>query len=76
MANLTPTENQELSAGRAYLAVYGKMTYRDVFGVSHWTKFCSWVPLNSTRAITTEENALITTTSITTKREGGAETER
>jgi hypothetical protein len=47
MSNLTPSENQELSAGRAYLAIYGTMTYTDVFDISHWTRFCSWVPLNS-----------------------------
>ena len=46
MFQLTPTENQDLSTGRAYLAVHGKMTYRDVFGFPHWTKFCGWVPLN------------------------------
>jgi hypothetical protein len=48
MSNLTAAENQELSAGRVYLAVYGEMTYRDVFDVAHWTKFCGWVPLNLT----------------------------
>jgi hypothetical protein len=46
MSNLTPAENQELSSGRAYLAMYGKITYRDIFNIPHWTKFCVWTPLN------------------------------
>jgi hypothetical protein len=25
-----------------YTAVFGVITYRDVFGMSHWTHFCAW----------------------------------
>jgi hypothetical protein len=38
--------------GQVYIAVFGKVTYDDVFGVNHWTKFCFWgnsdiTPLNT-----------------------------
>jgi len=46
MSNLTPAENQELSSGRAYLAMHGEIIYKDIFDIPHWTKFCSWVPLS------------------------------
>lgn len=39
---LTGSEWKELSDGRAYLVFYGEMTYRDVYGVFHWTKYCTW----------------------------------
>ena len=29
-----------------YLVTWGKITYNDVFGVSHWAKFCSWQTLS------------------------------
>jgi hypothetical protein len=29
--------------GKAYAAVYGMVTYDDVFHVHHWTKFCYWM---------------------------------
>lgn len=48
MSVLTPTENQALRSGKAYLAVYGKATYEDVFKTPHWTKFCFWFPMTST----------------------------
>jgi hypothetical protein len=37
------TAESEVNAmrdGKAYIAIYGIITYDDVFGVHHWTKFC------------------------------------
>jgi hypothetical protein len=37
--------DQEFTAwkeGQIYAVVFGKVTYDDAFGLSHWTKFCSW----------------------------------
>lgn len=31
-----------LTTGKAYLAVYGIITYDDVFQTPHWTRFCDW----------------------------------
>jgi hypothetical protein len=39
----TLDEARALRDGRAYLAVYGIITYDDVFNAPHWTKFCHWV---------------------------------
>jgi hypothetical protein len=41
----TPREIGAMYNGRAYLAVYGIINYRDMFKIPRWTKFCSWVAL-------------------------------
>jgi uncharacterized repeat protein (TIGR01451 family) len=38
----TDSEVKALQEGKAYIAIYGIITYDDVFGVHHWTKFCKW----------------------------------
>jgi hypothetical protein len=38
----TESEFTALRDGKAYVAIYGIITYDDVFGVQHWTKFCNW----------------------------------
>ncbi|HXM95758.1 MAG TPA: hypothetical protein VOA64_16150 [Candidatus Dormibacteraeota bacterium] len=38
---LSDLEYQELLAGKSYMATYGRIEYKDVFGVKHWFKFCS-----------------------------------
>jgi uncharacterized repeat protein (TIGR01451 family) len=38
----TESEVSAIKDARAYLAVYGVITYDDVFNAHHWTKFCSW----------------------------------
>ena len=43
---LTTAELSSLTAGTAYLTVYGVVNYEDVFGVAHWTHFCKWVPFS------------------------------
>lgn len=43
----TRTEQQDLISGQAYIAVYGRVDYRDVFKVPHWNKFCLWIPFAS-----------------------------
>lgn len=50
MSVLTPTENQELRSGQAYLAIFGRATYDDVFKTPHWTRFCFWLPMTATPA--------------------------
>jgi hypothetical protein len=48
-ANLaTEEEVVGIRDGKLYLAVYGVIAYRDVFGVDHWTHFCKWEGENGT----------------------------
>ena len=35
-----------IADGKSYVAIYGIITYDDVFGDHHWTKFCSWPAIN------------------------------
>lgn len=42
----TDKEVVAIRDGKAYLAVYGVVTYDDVFNTHHWTKFCSWIAGN------------------------------
>ena len=39
---LAPTDqdSRDYSAGKAKLVAYGRVTYRDIFGGSHWRNFC------------------------------------
>jgi len=39
---LTKDEISELTSGAAYLVVYGKIEYGDVYGRSHWVQSCNW----------------------------------
>jgi len=39
---LTYAEIEDLTHQRAYIAVHGIVTYDDIFGSHHWTKFCAW----------------------------------
>jgi hypothetical protein len=39
---LSAREYEQLKAGTYFIAVHGIVTYIDVFGVEHWTKFCSF----------------------------------
>jgi len=38
----TDSEVNAVREAKAYIAIYGIITYDDVFGVHHWTKFCKW----------------------------------
>jgi len=50
--NATEREVEALRNGTAYVAVYGIVTYDDVFKIHHWTRFCTWVALSgSPRAL-------------------------
>jgi hypothetical protein len=31
-----------LASGKFYFAIYGVISYDDIFGVHHWTNFCDW----------------------------------
>jgi hypothetical protein len=44
----TDSEVRAVREGKAYLAVYGVITYDDVFNTHHWTRFCNWIALNGT----------------------------
>jgi uncharacterized repeat protein (TIGR01451 family) len=44
----TDSEVSAIRDGKAYLAVYGIITYDDVFKTHHWTRFCEWDGLNGT----------------------------
>lgn len=39
----TEEEVVSIRQGKAYLAVYGIVTYDDISGSSHWTRFCKWI---------------------------------
>lgn len=39
---LSPAELRELIDAKAYIATYGKITFTDIFGTSHWVKFCAF----------------------------------
>jgi hypothetical protein len=44
-----PTTKDEVEAfqnHKTYFAVYGIITYDDVFRAHHWTKFCNWVAVS------------------------------
>jgi hypothetical protein len=37
---LTVEEYNQLTGGAAYVAAYGKITYKDIFHVQHWKAYC------------------------------------
>ncbi|MGB8802707.1 MAG: hypothetical protein WCC97_18665 [Candidatus Acidiferrales bacterium] len=39
---LSEEEYKAINRGAAYLAIYGQVSYLDVFKVRHWVKFCSF----------------------------------
>jgi len=39
---------QKLSAGKAYIVLFGSISYLDIFGVQHETKFCQAIPREAT----------------------------
>lgn len=39
---LSHDDYQRLIQGKAWIAIYGKITYEDFFGESRWVKFCAW----------------------------------
>jgi len=41
---IVPTDAlmQEINQGQSFVVVYGRVTYCDIFGVSHWTTFCRY----------------------------------
>jgi hypothetical protein len=44
----TDNEVNAMRDGKAYIAIYGIITYDDMFGVHHWTKFCKWQAADGT----------------------------
>jgi hypothetical protein len=41
---LTSSDYRDLIDGRAFFMLRGIITYKDVFGIRHWTKFCYGMP--------------------------------
>lgn len=41
-AILTKSDVAEIESGDVYIAVFGRLTYFDVYGTSHWINFCFW----------------------------------
>lgn len=45
--NKTPTAvssadlRKELESGQSYVVFYGQIAYKDIFGIEHWTHFCT-----------------------------------
>src|SRR6266581_3908793 len=37
----TPELRQEIADGKSFIIFYGRITYLDIFGTSHWTSFCT-----------------------------------
>lgn len=44
---LTRTDIDELNRGKAYVAVFAKTTYFDIYGIPHWLHFCVWHAFSS-----------------------------
>lgn len=45
---LTQDEVARLARGQAYIAVWGRFSYSDIFGVQHETRFCRAIPKSAT----------------------------
>jgi hypothetical protein len=39
---LTVADVEDLLAGKTFIAIHGRAEYMDIFGNSHWSKFCIW----------------------------------
>lgn len=39
---LSEAEYNSLRQGDSYMATYADVTYSDLFGISHWQRFCGW----------------------------------
>jgi hypothetical protein len=39
---MTKADVDDIDSGKAYLAIVGRITYIDVYGVSHWINLCHW----------------------------------
>jgi hypothetical protein len=48
---VSPDEIQQLTDGREFFIVYGRVSYRDIFNQQHWTHFCSWGSLSTKPAM-------------------------
>ena len=41
---LTQSEFDDFNQENSFIVVYGIVSYKDFFGVSHWTKMCAFFP--------------------------------
>lgn len=54
---LSKNEFESLRKGESYMAVYGAVTYFDIFGVFHWTKFCKSIRVGMAGIVPSESVA-------------------
>jgi hypothetical protein len=45
--SLTKDQVDDLLSGRSYVIIYGQGTYADIFGRTHWFRYCAWRPYYS-----------------------------
>jgi hypothetical protein len=57
VAPLSEKEFNSLREGKSYLAIYGRVTYLDVFGTNHWTQFCKSIRADQTQSLPTQSTA-------------------
>ena len=42
MIALSDTDYEKFLHGKAYIVVYARVLYQDIYGTNHWTQFCNW----------------------------------
>ena len=57
---LTQAEFDDFNQEKSFIVVYGMVSYKDFFGISHWTKICGFFPKPSGTKGVTAKNAQIT----------------
>jgi hypothetical protein len=45
---VTTKDYDDFVHGKAFLILYGNLSYSDGFGINHWTHFCSWTSFTAT----------------------------
>ena len=39
---MTQADIAEISSGEVYIVTFARVTYCDVYGISHWINYCTW----------------------------------
>jgi hypothetical protein len=53
---ISADEIQQLTDGREFFVVYGRVSYKDIFNHQHWVHFCSWGTLSAKPVMLTSGN--------------------
>ena len=61
---ISEREFESLRTGKSYFAVYGAVTYRDIFQVLHWTKFCKSIRADSVEMLPSQSVACANYTAV------------